>query len=681
MFKRIQSLLFVIAVIALVGSFSFSASAQQLEILDCSTGTYLGVAGAFDCAASTGGTSSYSVIAAPSTLNPVTLSDTASGSIQDHIFGSSATFTIYGILAGGATGTVPQVASVIEVNEDATEVTYTIRDGLTYSDGSAFTMDDIIYWYEDVVYNPNLPNSLTAVFACAGTGEPFEYEVLSANQLKVSCPDPFRTYTGLAAAGVVMSKQMALDLIENQGIGTEAGVNGPRATQEFMGLGAPLELLRGLGPYIMTDFDSQNLARFERNPFFYEVDSNGTQLPYLDNLEVIIIPTAGQNLSLSNFLAGQTDVIGPRPPDIAPILGQAASGGFGVNADIDNGTPAGGRAFVGINYDDPSPGLAQAARNPRVKQALSLAVDRVAAVNNVLLGIGLPQYAPIGMTEPTRSTFFIGRNQSTCADYASLGLPCDDATNTLTVRTGLAVQAINLPPLGLSDEFDRHLQCLVDLQSCIDLANQILDEEGYGDSDGDGIRNLLTGENWETIVTTNSGNTTRVGYTQIVCDGWRELNINCSATETAFATLVAQLTRAGGATWSGGIVIGLTGNDPAGQANSVPCGTFLHFWHNCDPDATSGPTAQPAEDVAIQQIWTEGFSAGTVEEASVAFDEFQTRWMVSEPFIHIAVQNALFATRVDRLCNDARAVNGFDDVKFDTEVAGNAAACATNVGR
>ena len=681
MFKRIQSLLFVIAVIAAVGAYSPTASAQQLEILDCSTGTYLGVAGAFDCAASTGGRSSYSVIAAPSTLNPVTLSDTASGSIQDHIFGASATFTIYGILAGGATGTVPQVASVIEVNEDATQVTYTIRDGLQYSDGSAFTMDDIIYWYEDVVLNPNLPNSLTAAFACASTSEPFDYEALSGTQLRISCADPFRTYTGNAAAAVVMSKQLALDLIEDQGIATETGVNGPRATQEFMGLGANLDLLRGLGPYIMTDFDSQNIARFTRNPFFYEVDSNGTQLPYLDELEVLIIPTAGQNLALSNFLAGQTDVLGPRPPDIAVILGQAAGGGFGVNADIDNGTPAGGRAFVGINYDDPNPALAEAARNPRVKQALSLAVDRVAAVNNVLLGIGLPQYAPIGMTEPTRSSFFIGRNAATCADYEPLGLPCDPATNTLTVRTGLAVQAINLPPLGLSEEFDRHLQCLVSFDSCIDLANQILDEEGYVDSDGDGVRNLLNGENWNTIVTTNSGNTTREGYTQIVCDGWIELNINCSATSTAFATLVAQLTRAGGATWSGGIVIGLSGNDPAGQANSVPCGTFLHFWHNCDSTATSGPTAQPAEDAAIEAIWQTGFSAGTVAEAAVAFDEFQTRWMVSEPFIHIAIPNALFATRVDRLCNDARAVNGFDDVKFSTEIAGNSAACATNAGR
>jgi len=680
--KKYQGLLIVAVILVALISLSSSAFAQQLEILDCTSGTYLGVAGAFDCAASSGGGTSYSIIAAPSTLNPVTIADTASGSIQDHIFGASATFTIYGILAGGAAGTVPQIASVIEVNEDGTAVTYTIREGLQYSDGSEWTMDDILYWYNDVVFNPNLPNSLQPAFSCASTGEPFEYEVLDSRSLRISCPDPFRTFTGIAGAAVVMSKQMALDLIEDQGIATEEGVNGPRATQEFLGLGVDLSLLRGLGPYIMTELDSQSFARYERNPFFYEVDSNGTQLPYLDELEVVIIPTAGQNLSLSNFLSGQTDVVGPRPGDIAVILGQAASGGFQVNSDIDNGSPAGGRAFIGLNYDDTNPALAEAARNPQVRRALSLAIDRVAAVNNVLLGIGLPQYAPIGMTEPTRSTFFIGRDASTCADYAPLGLPCDDATNTLTVRTGLAIQAINLPPLGLSEAFDQHLQCLASFDDCLAISNQILDEEGYVDSDGDGIRNLLNGANWNVQVTTNAGNTLREGYTQIVCDGWTELGINCSATSTAFSTLVAQLLGTGGATWSGGIVIGLSGTDPASHVNSTPCGTGLHFWHlSCDPDATSGPTAPLPDETLIGSVWNEGFSAGTVAEAQEAFDEYQRLWLETEPFLHIAIPNALFAVRTDRLCNDARAINGFDDVKFDIEVPGNANVCSTNVGR
>ena len=682
-FSRITPVL--VTALAVVGLFSAAATAQPLEILDCSAGSYLGVAGAFDCAASTGGSSSYSIIAAPSVLNPITTQDTASSSIHDHIFGAAGTFTIYGNYAGGATGLVPQVASVIEVSVDGSSVTYTVRDGLQYSDGSAFTMDDVLYWYHDVTFNPNLPNSATAALTCASDGQPFEYTQNSDLSFTVSCADTFRTFSGNAAGGVVLSKAMALDLIEDQGIATESGVNGPRATSEFMGLGVDISLLRSIGPYILTDFDSQALGRFERNPFFYEVDSNGTQLPYLDNLEVIIIPTAGQNLALSNFLAGQTDVLGPRPADIAPILGQAAGGGFGINSDIDNGTAAAGTTFVTINYDDQNPGVAAAARNVNVRRALSMAIDRVAAVNNVLLGIGAPQFLPITINNTTAtqvlSTFFVGRN-NTCATFASLTSACDDATGLITLRSGLQTQFAQLPPLGLTDELDELVGCLFDQAACVAAANSILDAEGLTDSDGDGVRNLSDGSNWAVAVTTNTGNTIREGYTQIICDGWIELNIDCSANSTSFGTLVTQLLGLGGATWSGGIVIGLTGGDPSGSVNVLQCGQALYFWHlSCDPDATSGPTAQVPEDAAIEAGFDAGFSAATIEGAVAGFDQMQSAFSQSQPYFLLAIPNALFAARTDRICNDARAVNAFDDVKFRLDVSGNEGACSTNVGR
>ena len=682
-FSRIMPVL--VTALAVIGLFSAAATAQPLEILDCSSGSYLGVAGAFDCAASTGGSSSYSIIAAPSVLNPVTSQDTASASIHDHIFGASGTFTIYGNLAGGATGLVPQIASVIELSEDGSAVTYTIRDGLQYSDGSAFSMDDILYWYHDVTLNPNLPNSASAALTCASDGIPFEYSQNGALELTISCADTFRTFSGNAAGSAVVSKGMALDLIEDQGIATETGVNGPRATVEFLGLGADITLFRSLGPYILTDFDSQSVGRFERNPFFYEVDSNGVQLPYLDNLEVIIIPTAGQNLSLSNFLAGQTDVIGPRPADIAPILGQAAGGGFGINSDIDNGSAAAGTTFVTINYDDQNAAVAEAARNQNVRRALSMAIDRVAAVNNVLLGIGAPQFLPITINDTTAtqvlSTFFVGRN-NTCATFASLTSNCDDASGLITLRSGLQTQYLQLPPLGLTDELDELVGCLFDQGACVAAANAILDAEGLVDSDGDGTRNLGDGSNWAVAVTTNTGNTIREGYAQIVCDGWIELSIDCSANSTSFGTLVTQLLGLGGATWSGGIVIGLTGGDPGGSVNVLQCGQALYFWHlSCDPDATSGPTAQLPADAAIEAGFDAGFGAANIDGAVAGFDAMQAAFSQSQPYFLLAIPNALFAVRTDRLCNDARAVNAFDDVKYRLDAGSNAGTCSSNAGR
>jgi len=675
MFTSRRILTLLVFAVAVVGIVAAPVAAQDLELIDCASGTDI-FGGATDCASATGGSYSFSIIAAPSVYNPITTQDTASDDIQDPVLDGG-----YNNLANGATGTVPAVASVIEISEDGGTVTYTIRDGLTYSDGSAVSTTDVLYWYEDVVNNPNLPNSLTAVFNCPSDGAPFSVTAPDASTIQVSCADTFRTFSGNAGALYMLSQQMALDLIEDQGIATEDGVVGPRATAEFLGLGVDLSLVRGLGPFTITGLDSQSFATFERNPNFYEVDSNGTRLPYVDAIEIQLIPTQGQNLALQNFLSGQTDTIGPRPGDIAPILAQAASGGLQVNNDIDNGTAAAGTAFVTLNFDDDNAALGTTVQNPNVRHALTLAIDRVAAVNNVLLGIGTPQYNPLTLSGAPLTTFYIGRN-NTCATFESLGAPCDDATGLLTARSGLQVNVQQIPPLGVADNYDDHISCLVDFNSCLDQSNAILDAEGYTDTDGDGLRNLFDGSNWRIQVTTNNGNTFREGYTQIICDGWIQLGIECSATTTSFATLVTQLLGLGGATWTGGIVIGLTGGDPAGGSNVYRCGEALYFWHlSCDPDATSGPTAQFPADAAMQAAFDQGFSATSVADAQAGFDDFQIEWAADQPFFHVAIQNALFAVRTDRLCNDGRINAGNEDVKFRVDIPGNEGACASNVGR
>lgn len=54
------------------------------------------------------------------------------------------------------TRVVPNVAQSLSVNDDATEVTFGLRQGMRWSDGHPFTADDIMFWYEDVLKNPEL---------------------------------------------------------------------------------------------------------------------------------------------------------------------------------------------------------------------------------------------------------------------------------------------------------------------------------------------------------------------------------------------------------------------------------------------------------------------------------------------------------------------------------------------
>jgi len=665
---------------------SGTAQAQPLEVLDCDSGTRIGSFGAWDCAAATGGASSASIIAAPSTLNPITANDTASRALMAPIFGMF--LTTYSQLGAGPL--TPRAASVIETSEDGTTITFTLRSGLTFSDGTSVTTDDLLYWFNDVAFNPNLPNSFASVWSCSD-GSPFDVQAVSGDTVTVSCPDPYRTFQGAAATLPLLSKEMALDLIADQGITTDDGVNGPQATSEFMSLGIDISELRGLGPFVLDELVSDQVARYSRNPNFYGVDSNGTQLPYLDNFEFNIFPTNGQNLALSAFLNGQTEVIDLRASDIAPVLGQAAGGGFSVNSDIDNGTPSLGQTFVTINYDDDDPNLAAVARNAQVRRALSLAIDRVAMVNNVHLGLATPQYVPVSLSG-SGAPFFIGRN-NTCDDFINAGLAGADncAGGVWSTDQGLFMQVTSLPEPYADPSFDELLSCLNDYAGCIDQANATLDGLGLADTDGDGVRNIPSGfdsdisnsgGNWIIQVTTNVGNTDREGLIQIVCDGWTQLGIDCHTNPIAFSTLITQLNGLGGATWSGGIVMGLTGGDPAAAINVLKCGAALYFWHlSCDPSATNGSTAQLHEDAAVEAGFDQGFAATTVAGARAGFDQEQIAFIQGQPFIHLVVQNALFAVRTDRLCNDGHTVRANFEVKFRVDVSGNENVCGTNVGR
>ncbi len=89
--------------------------------------------------AAEGGTFIYGLAGEVSDFDPFSAAGTANG--------RSITFNIYEglVKVGPDGGTVPAVASDVQMSEDATTYTFTLREGVTFHNGAAVTTDDVLY--------------------------------------------------------------------------------------------------------------------------------------------------------------------------------------------------------------------------------------------------------------------------------------------------------------------------------------------------------------------------------------------------------------------------------------------------------------------------------------------------------------------------------------------------------
>ena len=126
----------------------------------------------------------------------------------------------------------------------------------------------------------------------------------------------------------------------------------------------------------------------ERNPFYYEVDPEGNQLPYLDGIQM----TLAENLEVLNLraIAGEYD-LQERHTDIAKLpvfLENMEQGDYSVH--LDPGA-YGSDATLQINHSyDADPEVAQWLQNADFRRALSMGIDRDQLNETFWLGVGSP---------------------------------------------------------------------------------------------------------------------------------------------------------------------------------------------------------------------------------------------------------------------------------------------------
>ncbi|MDO8678976.1 MAG: ABC transporter substrate-binding protein [Acidobacteriota bacterium] len=273
----------------------------------------------------------------------------------------------------------PSLAEKWSVSADNLTYTLTLRDGVTWSDGTPFTSADALFSFQ-AVYDPKAASVLTSGLLINGV--PLKVSAPDARTVVVKYPAPFGP---------------GIRLLDNLNIAPKHKLQAALAAGKFAAAwaaGTPIADLVSIGPFMLTRYESGQRLVFDRNPRYWKKDAAGQPLPYLDQVIFEVVPD--QNAELVRLQSGQLDMLQQqvRPEDIAtlrPLVNQKKLQllELGVGADAD------------VFFFNLRP--AKWAKDPRgawlqrkeFRQAISHAVDREAFANTVFLGAGVPIWGPV----------------------------------------------------------------------------------------------------------------------------------------------------------------------------------------------------------------------------------------------------------------------------------------------
>ncbi|HEV8637034.1 MAG TPA: ABC transporter substrate-binding protein, partial [Chloroflexota bacterium] len=302
---------------------------------------------------------------------------------------------------------VPHVAKAWKVEDGGKTIVVELRKGMKWSDGQPFTADDFVFWYEDMLLNEDLsPAKPAPMLINAKLGK---VEKVNETTVAFKFEAPYYTFVdqiaSLAAPGHATDGRNAWGYYAPAHYLKQFHPKyTDKAKLEQMAKDAKFDnwallfknkndVARNLdcptvAPWKYTAAVTGPTVTAERNPYYFAVDTDGNQLPYVDK----ITWTLAENLEVANLraVAGEYD-LQVRHMDIAklPAFKQnEQKGNYTVKFwKWPHGTDAG--FFMNVNYDA-DPEIAKWIRNKDFRVALSLGIDRNQLNEIFWLGQGEP---------------------------------------------------------------------------------------------------------------------------------------------------------------------------------------------------------------------------------------------------------------------------------------------------
>ena len=301
------------------------------------------------------------------------------------------------------------LAESFEVSDDNTTFTFTLRDGMKWSDGEPVTTEDVAFVFEDLYNNEEFgpfPNKYRSA-----NGTPAQLEVVDDYTFRLIFDQPSGgilrdlAITGWTSYNDLIKPKHYLsqfhpdyaDADALQALLDEAG----QSADEWPLLFADHDCLQSqimqercigfpqLTPWLVTQV-TQSATIMDRNPYYWKVDTEGQQLPYIDRLVAQVFGD-GEMVNLG-AVAGDIDFLYGTDYTKFPLYKEnEESGGYVTIPLILHADPT--ALYFQVCNDDPT--FQATGGNPDFRKAISHAIDREEIIDTLYLQLGdLPTWVP-----------------------------------------------------------------------------------------------------------------------------------------------------------------------------------------------------------------------------------------------------------------------------------------------
>lgn len=271
---------------------------------------------------------------------------------------------------------VPAMAEGVEVGDDGLNYTFTLRDGVAWSNGDPVTSEDFRYaWLRAM--DPDIAGSYGFILSdYIEGGSEYAAGEADADAVAIEAPDEQTLEVTLASPTPFFLALTAFPtyLPLNQQFVEEQG--------DDFGLGADSLLYNG--PYALGEFDPANQAVLEKRDDYWDAGNVD-----IDRVSIRIIKDPQTALNL--YESGELDIVGLVAENVDQFRDSPE---FGTGEEFWS-------QFLYLNHEDP------ALANENIRRAIMMSFDKQALVDTLLNDGSVPAdgYVPDGMAGPGDQTF------------------------------------------------------------------------------------------------------------------------------------------------------------------------------------------------------------------------------------------------------------------------------------